>query len=151
MPTSIPQRNSALFIVMSVILGCVVIGGTFTLGTIVGERLCERACLAPLHQMGFPPNALRGPQFMGEDLGRRFFREGHGFAGEVLRKDAEKLTILDRGGEERVLFLDPEMSFGPPHNPQSPEDLSVGASVMGFGIPQSGGALRIRHLVIEPN
>lgn len=79
------------------------------------------------------------------------FRNTNGgmVSGEVLNKDAESITVKDRSGGSRIIFLS-DSSQILKSTTGSVSDLSVGEMVTAIGTPNADGSITAQSVQIRP-
>ncbi len=103
------------------------------------------------------------PGLLGEGRLSHPPRDGHGAVGQVTRLEAERLTLVNRDGEERVVLFsaDTLLVKGNPRTvtptrvgdlgPSELNDLQPGARIVVIGKPNADGQLEARIIRINVN
>ena len=138
-------HQKGLLIGIFILLSLILLGGTFVAGVRVGKHLSYARSAKAFRDVGFPPEMV--PYHRGR--GRGGFNR-HGLAGEVIAIGDDNFTILTNENEEKTLLIGSEMDVFHRRERKALSDVEVGSNVIGIGVPDSEGNIRLKRLMLDP-
>jgi hypothetical protein len=135
------MKNS---IIIAIVVAVVVGAGSFYAGTALSKSRSGQSTGFVRGQM------MNGRGFNGQPNGARGGMQGNGFvAGKIIAKDDQSITIESQGGGSKKIFFSTSTAVTK-STAGSPDDLSVGNSVIINGKASQDGSVSAQMIQIRP-